>query len=78
MPIQHFQLSWKIPSSLKITKKICHNGMNIEQKNALTWYESWDLIFQKNLLKTKPKSTTSKSIEHAWKKPKTTNELITI
>jgi hypothetical protein len=34
--IQHFQSSWKIPSSLKITNKSCHNGVSIEPKNALT------------------------------------------
>jgi len=78
MLIQHFQLSWKIPHSLKTTKKICQNGVNIGQKNALTWYESQDLIFKKQLLNTKPKSTTLKSIEPTWKKPKITNELFTI
>jgi len=71
-------LSWKIPHSLKITKKICQNGVNIGQKNALTWYESQDLIFKKKILNTKPKSTTSESIDSTWEKPKITNELITI
>lgn len=78
MLIQHFQSSWKIPRSLKITKKNCQNGVNIGQKNALTWYESQDLILKKKLLNIKPKSTTSESIEPTWRKPKITNELITI
>jgi hypothetical protein len=48
MLIQQFQSSWKIPCSLKITNKNCQNGVNVGQKNALTWYESQDLIFKKN------------------------------
>jgi hypothetical protein len=52
--------------------------VNIEQKNALTWYESQDLILQKNLLNTNQKQQHSNQIEPTWKKTKITNELITI
>jgi hypothetical protein len=67
MLIQHFQSSWKIPSSLKITKKSCHNGVSIEPKKNtnLTWYESQDLIFQLFfLLNIKLEATTLESIDY--------------